>query len=118
LSDNQPPGTVARNREIAGEGRIFEMTHSRRSDACLGESVVEPGAHAAAEVGAERLMDGREHLHENEGSTQKCERSAQPLAALHRVDQQPGGDDERRRKHPAQDQHGPPAGREGRVGFG
>ena len=38
---------------------ILEVPHARRPHARLGQPVVEPGRHAAAEVGADRLVDGR-----------------------------------------------------------
>ena len=45
---------------------ILEVAHARRTHARLGQPVVEPRRGAIAEVGADRLMDRREDLEQDE----------------------------------------------------
>ena len=52
-----PEVEVAGDGEVAGELGVFEVAHAGRADAGLGQSVVEPGRGAVAEVGADRLVD-------------------------------------------------------------
>ena len=50
------------------------MAHARRPHARLGQPVVEPGRRAVAEVGADRLVDRREHLQQDEDDADDRER--------------------------------------------
>ena len=45
-----------------GELRVLEVAHARRPDAGGGELVVEPGRGPAAEIGADGLVNRRQHL--------------------------------------------------------
>ena len=52
--------------EVGGERRVLEVAHAGRAHAGVGQPVVEPGGGAVAEVGADRLVDRREHLEQDE----------------------------------------------------
>ena len=93
------------------------MSHAGRTDARLGEPVVQPGCGAIAEVGADRLMDRREHLEQDEDHADEGERVAKAAAALHGGHEHTHGDRERRRQHAAQDEHDPPRDRQKAVGL-
>ena len=51
------------------------MPHPRRADARFGQPVVEPGGGAVAEVGADRLVDRREDLEQDEDDADEGERA-------------------------------------------
>ncbi len=99
---------VARDREVAGECRVLQVAHARRSHAGLGEPVVQPGGRAVAEVGADGLMDRAEHLKKHEDHARNRQRTGQGTAALHGADQHTHGDRERRRQNPAEQKGRPP----------
>ena len=60
---------IARNGEVGGEPRVFEVAHTARGDAGAGELIVKPRGETAAEVGADSFMQGRKVLQKNEDST-------------------------------------------------
>ena len=101
----------------AGQSRILEVPHARRADARLGQPVVEPGGGAIAEVGAERLVDRRQHLQQDEDDADKGEGPGRGVAALHGADEHAHRDAERRRQHAARDEHDPPRDREPSIGL-
>ena len=94
------------------------MAHARRAHARLGQPVVEPRRGAVAEVGADRLVDRREHLEQDEHDADERERAGEAVAALHRADEHAHRDREHRRQHAAQDEHDPPGDGERRSAFG
>ena len=69
---------------------VLEVAHARRTDARLGQPVVEPGRRAVAEVGAHRLVDRREHLQQDEHHADEGERTGQAAAFLHDRDSHDG----------------------------
>ena len=73
------------------------MTHAGRADAGGGELVVEPRGQNAAQIGANRLVQGREHLQEHEENAHQGQREGQRRAALHSADQHAHGNHEERR---------------------
>jgi hypothetical protein len=99
---------VARNDEIRGQRRIFEVGNPGRAHARDGELVVQPRRRPIAEVGADRLVEGREDLQQHEYQPGDCQRHRQAAALLHGANEQPHRHGERRREHAAQDQHRPP----------
>ena len=99
---------VAGHGEVAGQGWIFQMPDARRAHAGLGEPVVEPGGGAVAEVGADRLVNGAQHLQQHKDRAGKGQRSGERMAVLHRADQHAHGNGEGRRQDAAQQQHRPP----------
>ena len=84
------------------------MTHPGRAHARLGQPVVEPGRRAIAEVGADRLMDRREHLQQHEDHPGEGERAGEAGAALDGRHEHAHGDGEHRRQHAAQHEDDPP----------
>ena len=110
-----PEVEVTRDGQVAGERRVFEMTDAGRTDACFGEAIVEPRRGAIAEVGADRLMDRRQDLEQDEGDADERERLGEASALLHRADQPAHGDREERRQSAASDQDEPPGDRQPRI---
>ncbi len=106
---------VARDGEVAREGRILEMSHAGRAHAGLGEPVVEPGRGAVAEVRAHRLVDRAEHLEQDEHRPCEGERPPQRIATLHGADEHAHRDREGRGQDPSQQEGGPPGDGEGGV---
>ena len=94
------------------------MPNARRAHAGFGEPVVEPRGGAVAQVGAECLMNGAEHLQEHKDRARKGERSGQRMAMLHRAHQHAHGNRERRRQDAAQQQHRPPGRGQTRIRLG
>ena len=91
----------------------------RRPDAGGGELVVEPGRRPAAEIGADRLMNRRQHLQHYEDDADERQRSRQITAAeLDPADQPAHGDREHCRQQPAHDENDPPGDRQALVGTG
>ncbi len=113
-----PQIEVAGHGQVAGQRRIFQMPNARRAHAGLGEPVVEPGGGAIAQVGAECLMNGAEHLQEHKDRARKGQRPGQRMALLHRAHQHAHGNGEGRRQDAAQQQHRPPASRQTRIRLG
>ena len=111
-----PEIEVARHGEVARERRILEVAHARRAHARLGQPVVQPGGGAVAEVGADRLMNRRQDLEQDEHGAGEGERAAQAVAASHGADEHAHRDREDRRQHAAQDEHDPPRDRQGAIG--
>ena len=54
---------------------IFEVAHPRRPHAGEGEPVVEPGGGPAAEIGADGLVDRRQHLERDEHGAHEDQRA-------------------------------------------
>ena len=92
-------------------------SHARRTHARLGQAVVEPRGGAVAEVGADRLMDRRQHLEQDEDRADQRERTGEPVAALHRADERAHRDGEDGGQHAAQHEHAPPGQRPAAVGL-
>ena len=84
------------------------MSHARRTHAGLGQPVVEPRGGPVAEVGADRLVNRREHLEQDEHGADEGERTGEAVAVLHGADEHAHRDGEHRRQHAAQDEHDPP----------
>ena len=57
------------------EPRVLEVAHARRADAGGGEPIVEPGREAAAEVGAQGLVQRAQDLQQHEDGTGDRERN-------------------------------------------
>ena len=57
---------IPRHGEVGRKAWIFEVPHARRTHACGGQLVVEPGRGPAAEIGPNRLMQRRQDLEQNE----------------------------------------------------
>ncbi len=72
---------IARDGEVVGQLRILEVAHAGRAHARVGQPVVEPGGRAIAEVGAHRLVDGIEHLEQDEDDADQRERRSEAVAA-------------------------------------
>ncbi len=94
------------------------MSHAGRAHAGFGEPVIEPRGGAVAQVGAERLVDGAEHLQQDEDDADKRQRAGERVPALHGADQHAHGDRKRSRQDAAQQQHRPPAGGQAGSAFG
>ena len=93
------------------------MTDARRPDARLGQSIVEPAGGEIAEVVAERLVNRREHLEQDEDRARDRKRVGEAPAALDRADEHAHGDRENRRQRAPQEQHCPPRDRKGPIGL-
>ena len=112
-----PEVEVARDGEVVGERRIFEVAHSRRAHAGLGQPVVQPRGGAVPEIGADRLMDRRQHLEQEKGDADERQRARQavalPLAMLGHLERQSKGGKPRRPASPCPPQTPPAALRGG-----
>ena len=106
---------ISRDRKVVGELRILQVPHPRRADARFGQPVVKPGGRAVAEVGANCLMDRREHLEQHEDDADEGEPVGEAVAALHGRYEHAHGDSEDRGQHAAQHKDHPPYDREGAV---
>jgi len=103
---------VARDGEVGGKLRIFEVPHASRSDASLGKPIVEPRGGAVAEIGADRLMDRCEHLEQDKHGANQRKRPGKAPSALDCAHEAAHGDGEHRRQHASQDKCDPPGHRE------
>ena len=103
---------VAGGDEVAGERRILEVAEPRRRHAGGGQAVIEPGGDAAAEVGADRLVQRGEHLQQHEDDADAGERRREVAMALQGADHRPAGEGEEGRQRAAEEQHRPPGGGE------
>ena len=108
---------VARDGEVGGERRILQVCHTRRADAHLGQAVVEKRRGAIAEVVADRRLNRRQHLQQDEDDADDAERTRQAVAALDGADQDPHRNGEQRRQDAVQQHDRPPRQRESRVGL-
>ena len=111
-----PQVELAGDLQIVRELGMLEVAHPRWRDARVGELVVEPGRGPVAEVGAERGVDGVEHLHEDEHHADRRQGRGQRITVLNGPDEDAHGDREARREQPPQHQHDPPQGGERAVG--
>ncbi len=109
---------IARHGEVTGQRRIFQMRDARRANAGLSKPVVEPGRGAVAQVSADRLMNGAEHLQQHKDRARKGQRAGERMALLHRAHQHAHGNRKRRRQDAAQQQHRPPGRGQARIRFG
>jgi hypothetical protein len=91
-------------------GWIFEVPHSRRAHASLGQAVVEPCGGSIAKVGTDHLMNRAEYLKQNEYRAGEGERTGTRTAALHRAYQHTHCDSEHRREDSSQKEGSPPGG--------
>ena len=107
---------VARGDEIARERRVFEMTDAGRLDARVGQTIVEPGRGAVAEVGAERAVNRGEDLQQDEGGTDERQRSRERRALLNGTHKLPHSDREASGKHAAKKQDTRPDRCQRRIG--
>ena len=107
---------VSGHREILRELRILEVAHARRIDTGAREPVVEPGRRAAAEVGADCLMERSEDLQEHEHDTDEREREREGIVPLDRADERAHRDREHRREGAAQSEDRPPQNGEPAIG--
>ena len=98
---------VARDREIEVSFGILKVTHPRRADARLGQSIVEPRRGAVAEVGSQGLVNRRQDLQQDEHDTDQGERAAKTVALLHGADECSHRDRESRRQHASQHEDDP-----------
>ena len=57
---------IAGHREVSGELGIFKVAHAWWTDTGGGEPIVEPGGGSASKVGADGLVNRRQHLQQNE----------------------------------------------------
>ena len=73
---------ISGDRQVVGELRVFQVSHPRRPDTRLGQPVIEPGGRAVAQVGANRLVNRREHLEQNENDTDEREVVGEAVTAL------------------------------------
>ena len=96
---------IAGHGKVRGQGRIFQVPDARWAHAGFGQPVVKPGCGAVAQVGAERLVDGAEHLDQDKDPAGKGQRAGERVAALHGADQHAHGDGKRCRQNAAQQQH-------------
>ncbi len=103
---------ISGDRQVVGELRIFQVPHPRRADARFGQPVVEPGGRAVAEVGADRLVNRREHLEQDEDDADEGEPVGEAVAALDGGNEHAHGDREDRRQHAPQHEDDPPDNRE------
>ena len=99
---------IARNGEVAGEGRILEVQHARRSHAGFGKPVVEPRGGAIAEVGAHCLMNGAEHLKHYEDGAGERQRPGKRIAMLHGADEDAHRDGEGGGQDASEQERDPP----------
>lgn len=99
---------VAGDRQVAGELGVFQVAHPRRADACLGQSVVQPGGRAVAQVGAQCLVNRREDLEQDEDDAHESKPLSEALAALDTGNQHSHGDGEDCGQHASKHQHNPP----------
>ena len=108
---------VARDRQVARQRRILEVSDSGRAHACLGEAVVQPRGGAVAKVRADRLMNRTQDLKEDEDGAGKRERGRERMAALHGADEHAHRDRERRGQDAAQQENRPPCRGQRRIGL-
>jgi hypothetical protein len=109
---------VARDDQVARELRILEVAHARRAHACVGQSVVEPGRGAIAEIGADGLVHRRHDLEQYEHDADEAQRPGEAIAALDGADEHAHRDAEHGRQHAAQQEQRPPGDRDRTGGFG
>jgi hypothetical protein len=103
-----PAVELARDGQVLAQLRILEVPDPRRPDAGLRERIVQVRRHAAAEVGADRLMHRRQHLQQDERRTHQAQRRGQRGPVLHRADQPPHRDREDRGQRAPRQQERPP----------
>ena len=106
------PRSKSRDREIGREVGTLEVRDTRRRGGRGHEPVVEIRGGAAAEVGADREVQGSEHLEQHEHDADRGERCRERVAALHRADQCAGRDGEPGGEQAAQREQEPPSVRE------
>ncbi len=105
-----PEIEVARHGEVVRERRILEVPHARRAHAGLGEAVVQPSRRAVAQVRAERLVNGAEHLEQHEYRPGKSQGPGERVPVLNRGDEHTHRDRERRRQGASKNEDQPPRG--------
>ena len=99
---------IARNGQVGGERRILEVRHPRRAHTGFGQPVVEPCGSSIAEIRADSLVNGSEHLEQAKHAADKGQRNGEIVAALHGAHEQTHRDGEHRREHAAENEHDPP----------
>ena len=107
---------VARHGQVAGELRVLQVPDAGRLHAGDRQLVVEPGRGGAAEVGAGREVQRRQHLKQDEHRGDPGQWPGQVAARLDRADEKPHRDGEQCRQEAAHDQGGPPDHGQLRVG--
>ncbi len=93
---------------VARQPRVLQVTHAEWSDAGFGESVVQPGRGAIAEVGAYGLVDRVEDAPQHEDAAHEDERQGEVVAAVDGADQAAHGYRENSWQGAAQNQDQPP----------
>ena len=107
---------VARDREVGGKGGIFQVCHTRRAGACPCQAVVEKRRGAVAEVVADRRLNWRQHLQQDEGGADEAQWTDQALTALDGADEDAHRNGEQGRQDAMKQDDGPPRQREPAVG--
>ena len=97
------------------ELRVLEVAHPRGPHAGGGEPVVEPRGGPATEIGADGLVDRRQHLERHEHGPHQYQRCNEVVTALHRAHERADGDGKKCGQNPAQHEHGPPGHSENAV---
>jgi hypothetical protein len=93
------------------------VAHSGRANTGVGQFVVQPGGGAAAQVGADSLVERRKHLEQHEHHPDQSQGRGQRLATPDRAHEHAHGDGEHRRERAAQQEHGPPRDRQRGIGL-
>ncbi len=107
---------IAGHGQVAGKRRVFQMPNSGWAHAGLRQPVIQPGGGTIADIGAQRLVDGAEHLEQDKDGAGKGERAGQRVAVLDRAHQHTHGNGEGGREDAAQQQHRPPGSGQRRGG--
>ena len=105
------------HREVADEPGVLEVAHAGRADAGSREAVVQPRRGAAPEIGADGVVNRREHLQQDEHDADEPERRRQVVTPLDRSHQAPHRDGEQCGQRPAQHEERPPRDGQRAVGL-
>ena len=103
-----PEIEIARDGEVSGEPRVFEMAHPRRPDTRLRHAFVQECRRAIAQVVADGRVNRAQHLQQDEDEASDCQRACECLSVLHGCDQRTHGDREERRQDAPEEEHRPP----------
>ncbi len=110
-----PAVELASHGEIGRERGILQVRDARRPDTGFCKPVIEPRRGTVSQIGAERLMNGAQHLQQYENGAGQGERAGQRTSLLHSANQHTHGNREQSRQHSAQQESRPPARCENRV---
>ena len=109
---------IPRHRDVLRELGVLQVRQARRPHTSHRQLIVEPSRGAAAEVGAHGLVQGCQHLQQDERRPDQRERAKQGSALLHRAHHHPHRNGEDRRQQPPRHEQRPPQHGERRVGLG